>query len=199
VSVKHKPGLADARALILVIGLALLAFVAAGCGASKSPAVVSLATTASGGTTTTTFGAGTTKASPNAFASCMTTHGFTPYLGSAANAGSRTLSVFGVQFSGVDPGSPQFQSAMQACRKFLPGGGPPTLTPAQQAAHAKWMASFASCMRKKGVPSFPDPNGQGMFSPAALEQLDPSSPVFQTAYKACLSLMPKVGPRLAFG
>ena len=25
----------------------------------------------------------------------------------------------------VDPSSPQFQAALQACRKFLPGGGPP--------------------------------------------------------------------------
>jgi hypothetical protein len=196
---KHKLGPADIRALMFVTGLVLLAFVAAGCGGSKSPAVASLATTASAGTTTTTSGAGTTKASPNAFASCMTAHGFAPYLGSAANAGSRTLSVFGVQFNGVDPSSPQFQSAMQACRKLLPGGGPPTLTPAEQAEHAKGMADFAGCMRKHGVPSFPDPNGQGMFSPDALEQLDPSSPVFQTAYKACLSLMPKVGPRIQFG
>jgi hypothetical protein len=184
-----------AYTLIFVIGLTLLAFVAAGCGGSKSPAVASLGTTSSAGATST----GTPKASTNAFASCMTSHGFTPYLGSAADAGSRTLSVFGVQFNGVDPSSLQFQSAMQACRTFLPGGGPPTLTPAQQAAHAKGMASFAGCMRKNGVPSFPDPNGSGMFSPSSLEQLNPSSPLFQTAYKACLSLMPKVGPRLSFG
>jgi len=129
----------------------------------------------------------------------MTSHGFAASLGSADSAGSRTLSVFGVQFNGVDPSSPQFQSAMQACHTFLPGGGPPALTPAEQAEHAKGMANFAGCMRKHGVPSFPDPNGQGMFSPDSLEQLDPSSPLFQSAYKTCLSLMPKVGPRLAFG
>jgi hypothetical protein len=180
---------------IFVTGLTLLAFVAAGCGGSKSPTVASLETTSSTAATST----GTPKASTNAFASCMTSHGFTPHLGSAADAGSVTLSVFGVQFNGVDPSSPQFQSAMQACHRFLPGGGPPALTPAEQATHAKGMASFASCMRKKGVASFPDPNGQGMFSPSSLEQLDPSSPLFQTAYQACLSLMPKVGPRLSFG
>jgi hypothetical protein len=199
VGVKHKPGSAGVRAFFLVSALAMLVFVAAGCGGSKSPAVASLGTTASAGATTTTSGAGAAKASSNAFASCMTSHGFAPYLGSAATAGSQTLSVFGVQFSGVDPSSPQFQSAMQVCHKFLPGGGPPTLTPAQRAEHAKGMTNFAGCMRKNGVPSFPDPNGQGMFSPSSLGQLDPSSPLFQTAYKACLSLMPKVGPRLQFG
>jgi hypothetical protein len=190
-SVKRK----HARMLMFVTGMTGLAFVAAGCGGSKSPAVASLETTSSAATTST----GTTTASPNAFATCMTSHGFAASLGSAANAGSRTLSVFGVQFDGVDPSSPQFQSALQQCRKFLPGGGPPTLTPAQQAAHAKGMANFAGCMRKNGVPGFPDPNGSGMFSPSNLEQLNPSSPLFQTAYKACLSLMPKVGPRLSFG
>lgn len=196
---KYKLRFANARVLVLVTVLALLAFAAAGCGGSKSPAVASLETTASAGTTTSTSGAGTTTPSRNAFATCMGSHGFEATLGSAATAGSRTLSVFGVQFSGVDPSSPQFQSAMQTCQKLLPGGGPPALTPAEQAAHAKGMANFASCMRKNGVPSFPDPNGQGMFTPSSLEQLQPSSPLFQTAYKACLALMPKVGPRLQFG
>jgi hypothetical protein len=161
--------------------------------------VANLATTRSTGTTATTSGAAATNASPNAFAACMTSHGFVGSVGSAPNAGSRTVSIFGVYFSGVDPSSPQFQSALQQCRKFLPGGGPPALTPAQEAEHAKAMASFASCMRKHGVPDFPDPDGQGMFSPGALEHLQPSSPSFQTGYKACVSLMPKVGPRLQFG
>ena len=88
----------------------------------------------------------------------------------------------------VDPSSAQFQSALQACRKFLPGGGPPALTPAQQAEHAKAMASFAACMRKHGVPSFPDPNGQGMFSPESIKGLDPTSPLFQSAFKVVRSL-----------
>ena len=145
-SVKRK----HARMLTFVTGMTGLAFVAAGCGGSKSPAVASLETTSSAATTST----GTTTASPNAFATCMTSHGFAASLGSAANAGSRTLSVFGVQFNGVDPSSPQFQSALQQCRKFLPGGGPLTLTPAQQAAHAKGMANFAGYAqeRRAGLP-----------------------------------------------
>lgn len=197
--VRHTLGTAGARARGIVAGAALLAIAAAGCGGAKTPSVASLGTTSSAGFTTSTPGAGTTVAGPNAFVSCMGAHGFTGSLGSAASAGSRTLSIAGVQFGGVDPSSPQFQAALQACRKLLPGGGPPELTPAQEADHAKAMASFAACMRKNGVPSFPDPNGQGMFSPATLAQLEPGSPVFQSAYKACLSLMPKIGPRLQFG
>jgi hypothetical protein len=96
----------------------------------------------------------------------------------------------------VDPDSPQFQSAMQACRKYLPGGGPPTLTPAQQAEAAKAMLRFATCMRSNGVPSFPDPNGEGRFPLGSLSELDPNSPLVQSAFKACESLEPKVGPRI---
>jgi hypothetical protein len=98
----------------------------------------------------------------------------------------------------VDPSSPQFQAAMQACRRFLPGGGPPALTPAQQAEHAKALASFAACMRKKGVASFPDPDGQGRLPFGALSKLDQSAPLFSTAYKACQTFLPKFGPQITF-
>ena len=49
---------------------------------------------------------------------------------------------------------------------------------------------FADCMRSHGVPSFPDPNSHGAFDSA---NFDPTSPAFQTASKACLSLQP-TGP-----
>jgi hypothetical protein len=183
------------RALVIA-GLVGLALLAAGCGGSKAPSVASLGITTTGGTTTTS----SAKPSRAAFAACLCSHGFQASVGSASAAGSQALSVFGVVISGnVDPSSTQFQSALQACRKFLPGGGPPALTPAQQAEHAKAMASFAACMRKHGVSSFPDPNAQGMFSPGSIKGLDPSSPLFQSAFKACASLEGKVGPRIDFG
>ena len=118
----------------------------------------------------------------------------------AATASGRSLHLPGVTLGGnVDPGSPQFQAAMQACRKYLPGGGPPALTPAQRAEAAKAMAAFAACMRKNGVSSFPDPNGQGTFPPGSLARLDPSTPLVETAFKACESLESKVGPRIELG
>ena len=51
-------------------------------------------------------------------------------------------------------------------------------------------------MRRSGVPSFPDPTGQGTFPPGSLDGIDPSSPFVQQAFKACESLEPKRGPRL---
>jgi hypothetical protein len=183
--------------LLLTAGLAALALVTDGCGGSKAPSVASLGTTAStaGGTTTSSA-----EPSQAAFAACLNSHGFRASPASAATAGDNSISIAGVVIGGnIDPSSPEFQAAMQACRKFLPGGGPPAMTPAQQAEHAKAMASFAACMRKHGVPSFPDPNGQGMFSPGSVKELDPSAPRFQSAFKVCAPLQGKVGPRIRFG
>jgi hypothetical protein len=182
--------------LLVSAGLVALALLTGGCGGSKVPSVASLgATSTAGGTTTSP-----TQPSRAAFAVCLSSHGFQASPGSASTAYGKSVSVFGVVLNGnVDPTSPQFQSAMQACRKFLPGGGPPTMTPAQRAEHAKAMASFAACIRKHGVPSFPDPNGQGMFSPGSIEGLDPSAPLFQSAFKMCAPLEGEVGPRIQFG
>jgi hypothetical protein len=99
----------------------------------------------------------------------------------------------------VDPGSPRFQAAQRACAKYQPGGGPPKLTPAQQALRAQGLAVLASCMRSHGVASFPDPNGQGELPFGSLSRLNFDSPVFKTAYKACWPLFPKVGPQLQIG
>jgi hypothetical protein len=178
-----------------VLAVGVVAFVAAGCGGSKSPSVASI-----GSTPTTGASSGSASRGRAAFARCMTSHGFTAAVGSAASAGADELSVLGVVFPGkVDPASPQFQRAMAACRTFLPGGGPPALTPAQQAEHAQAMTKFAACMRKHGVPSFPDPNAQGMFTPSQLGALTPGSQLLQKAFEACQSLEPRVGPRVEFG
>ncbi len=175
------------------VGLAALA----GCGGSKTPSVANLGTTSTSAAGTTTSAVTPSRV---AFATCLSAHGFQAAQRSAGTASGRALSIDGVIVTGnVNPRSPQFQAAMQACRKLLPGGGPPALTPAQQAEHAKSMASFAACMRKHGVPSFPDPNGQGMFPPGTIERLDSSAPVFQSAFKACGSLQGTTGPRLQFG
>jgi hypothetical protein len=166
-----------------------------GCGGSSTPSVASLATT----TRSSTGESAATKPSWAALAACFTSHGFTASLRSG-NGGSANFTYGGVAFSGnVDPNSPQFQAAAQACRKYQPGGGPSPLTPAQRTEAAKAMVSFASCMRKSGAPNFPDPNSDGTFPIHSLKQLGLGTPRFQTAFKSCQSLEPKVGPRIVFG
>jgi hypothetical protein len=72
---------------------------------------------------------------------------------------------------------------MQVCKEYLPPRGPgPALTPAQKAA----ALAGAACMRRHGLSNFPDPTfngGQQSLSFGA--GLDPSSPGFRRAAKAC--------------
>ncbi len=105
--------------------------------------------------------------------------------------------------SGIDPSSPTFRAADAQCRKLMPGGGPPgpgstTHPSAQWLAH---MEKVAQCMRRHGVPDFPDPRtsvppdpfggGTGVISdiegailvfPSAI---DTGSPTFARAANDC--------------
>ncbi|MGH2999135.1 MAG: hypothetical protein ACRDNM_07525, partial [Gaiellaceae bacterium] len=140
-----------------------LGFLAAGCGgASKAPSVASLDTTPSTPGSTTRE-----KASFPAFVACMQEHGI-----QAQSPGGHGLEIQGT------PDNGRVQAAMAACQKLMPGGGPPPLTPAQEARRAKALATLAACMRKHGVVSFPDPAGDGEFPIGALDKFSPESPVF---------------------
>lgn len=52
---------------------------------------------------------------------------------------------------------------------------------------------FSACMRKHGLPNFPDPNGQGVIMIHSGEGIDPGSPAFQSARTACDKLLPNGG------
>jgi hypothetical protein len=62
-------------------------------------------------------------------------------------------------------------------------------TPAQSARLLAQMLKLAYCMRAHGVPKFPDPTSNGIrISPSS--GLDPQSPQFQAAQKACAKDFP---------
>jgi|SRR5262245_22715795 len=53
------------------------------------------------------------------------------------------------------------------------------------------LVQYAQCMRENGVPGFPDPvNGQLNLTVTQGGSLDPNSPQFQAAQRACKSLEP---------
>jgi len=54
-------------------------------------------------------------------------------------------------------------------------------------------AKFSACMRKHGVPSFPDPNSQGVISINSGMGIDPGSPAFTSARNVCSKLLPNGG------
>jgi hypothetical protein len=144
--------------------------------------------------------AGTTPSSSNSplgLAKCMRANGVPnfpdPSSSSGGNGlsisrqpGSETLTVNGVALSG-----PAFQTAQKACRKYLPGAGAPLPRPSAQQKQAA--LRFSECMRTHGVPNFPDPTfsggSVGIVLPATKGSrptgLNPQSPAFQHAQKAC--------------
>jgi hypothetical protein len=93
--------------------------------------------------------------------------------------------------SGIDPQSKRFQDAEKACRKLLPAGN---VSPAQQAQAQAQALKFSACMRAHGVRNFPDPKFEGGgLSRLTIDKnsgIDPRSPVFQAAQKACQKLLP---------
>jgi hypothetical protein len=69
--------------------------------------------------------------------------------------------------------------------------GHPTPAQARQAA-----VRFASCMRSRGVPNFPDPSSPHEFK-SSISPDTARSPAFQSAYTACKHLLPGGGPNAA--
>jgi hypothetical protein len=54
--------------------------------------------------------------------------------------------------------------------------------------------AYARCMHSHGLPNFPDPNSSGEIPKDQLIALDPSSPQFQAAQRACARIYPYRGP-----
>ncbi|MGN6869327.1 MAG: hypothetical protein ACTHMY_13090 [Solirubrobacteraceae bacterium] len=95
-----------------------------------------------------------------AFAKCMRSHGVSNF--PDPTGGQLRLQVQktpnSTSVNGVEVNGPVFQSAMQACRSYLPNGGHPS---AAQTAKVKAQAlAMSRCMRSHGVPNFPDPQFQ---------------------------------------
>jgi hypothetical protein len=87
----------------------------------------------------------------------------------------------------LDPESPAFQSAQKACKSAEPPGllngqGP-------DGNQQDQLLKYVACMRKNGVPKFPDPqNGRIQLTPEM--GVDPQSPQFKKAEDACRDTMP---------
>ena len=89
----------------------------------------------------------------------------------------------------IDPNSPHFTAAYNACRHLLPNNGVPrnAITPADQADYLK----AAACMRSHGFPNFPDPvfeNGSVAFK--IRTPIDTSSSLYKSALATCQKLVP---------
>jgi hypothetical protein len=90
---------------------------------------------------------------------------------------SDSIDVMGTRFSG-----PAVVHAEKACKEYMPPSGPaPTISASQKAA----MLASARCMRKHGVPNFPDPSFSGNQIDIGDGGVNPESPAFRRAAAAC--------------
>jgi hypothetical protein len=154
-----------------------------------------------GSTTTTQASGGNSSTGPQGkgnadnalkFAQCMRSHGVPDFPDPTVSGGKATIRLNGGPGSGLDPNSPQFQSAQSACRHLLPNGGQPS--PQQQAKARDAALHFAECMRAHGI-NVPDPqvstnNGGLAIRIPAGQGADPNSPQFQAAQSACQHFLP---------
>lgn len=197
------------------LGAALLvsaALLLAGCGGgSSNPGVAHLASGAPAGSGTTGGGqspspetSAATQQKMIALSRCMRSHGVPEF----PEPSEGKLLIRGGDRNGhgprINPESSRFQAALKACAKFAPNGGKPP-SPAQQAKMQEQALKFSACMRSHGVPNFPDPEFHSSAGGVSVRLgskrggpggIDPSSPKFQAAQKACQSMGfgPKGGP-----
>jgi hypothetical protein len=125
------------RLIVLPMSIALLA----GCGGgSTAPGVA----TADGASTAPAAGIGA-KGDDKKFKQCLRENGVDM---EAFERGERA------------GGATDLPAAVEKCRAFLPDGGElPRLAPEELAK----VQRYAKCMRRSGVPDFPDPNADGNF------------------------------------
>jgi hypothetical protein len=160
----------------------------AACGSSSS--------SSSAGTSGTNAAATTGYSKSLEFASCMRSHGVPNFPDpKLSDAGVLKVQSLGgnTQVNGVTVNGPAFQSAMQACKSDLPNGGKPQpLSESRRNA----MLAFSQCMRRHGLPNFPDPTFNGGTAGLLIHAgsgINPQSPAFQAAQKACGSDLTKAG------
>lgn len=126
-----------------------------------------------------------------AYSKCMRAHGVSGFPDPSPGGGIR-LQIG----SGVNPSAPAFKSAHASCRRLLPGGGPPMRPSAQARAQ---LLAVSQCMRRHGVPDFPDPTTTPPSDPGAFggvldengvvlaipKTVDVQAPAFKSAAALC--------------
>jgi hypothetical protein len=122
-----------------------------------------------------------------AFSACMRSHGVPNFpdlsrSGLRIEASGQTLSI-----NGVTVNAPAFVAARAQCERYVPHV---QASPAQVAQQTRQGLQFARCMRRHGVPNFPDPkvtvgaSGNGVVD-LRHSGLNFSSPAFKAATAAC--------------
>ncbi|MGH2854580.1 MAG: hypothetical protein ACRDLF_10390 [Solirubrobacteraceae bacterium] len=144
------------RENLSVVALATVAVLLAGCGggSSSNGGIAHLGTaarsSATAGEGAASPGSGSPEAALLAFAKCMRSHGLPNFPDPSGGGFSFRRG------AGIDPFSPAFKAGQAKCKKFQPSGGPGSGPPPSAQTVARFL-KVAQCMRRHGVPEFPDP------------------------------------------
>jgi hypothetical protein len=186
----------------LVAAVSILGLVLAACGgpAGSTDRVPTLQDQGPGSTAD-------TNASPSAsedpygamlaYSQCMRDHGVANYPDPVQGAdGGIMMTIGGGPGSGLDPNSPTFQAAQEACKSLMPAPKQGTTGGQDNAQIQADTLAFSQCMRDHGVANFPDPqvSSDGGMQMQMPEGIDSNSPTFQAAQQACQSKLPGSGP-----
>ncbi len=172
-----RPRLASIIRLLTAVGA--FALLAVGCGGG-SPRVASVVSSTPATTTQ-----NVEQGEMLAFSKCMRAHGVQSFPDPQHFVGGDVK----LTLRGYGPDNPQIQSAMNACAALLPGNGSsgPALTAADRTDYLK----AAACMRRHGIPNFPDPvfenNSVQFNTPSSLNK---NSPIAVRAVTICRKLIP---------
>jgi hypothetical protein len=172
------------RPLILTTTVAAAAILVAGCGSGSSPGVANVSS--SNSSTSSNSGKPPTQAQIQqalGFVQCMHANGV-PSFPDPKPGGSLKLTIHQLD------ASPQVQTAVSACRKFLPAGNAASQNPARTRAQTAALLALARCMRSHGFPSFPDPTGTGQLTHEMLAdaRIDLHDPQAVAAANTCTSV-----------
>jgi hypothetical protein len=132
---------------------------------------------------------GSTAASSNSaaltYAKCMRSHGVPDFPDPNAQGGFDST-------GGMNPSSPTFVSATNACESASGSTTPPAVSSSNTAKLLK----YSQCMRAHGIADFPDPNSRGGLDISAGKShpdLQPNNPQYIAANKACQADLPGGG------
>lgn len=174
--------------LLSLSAAVLVAVVSCAPSGASGPGVATVGGGSSGTSPSgTTGGSGSTaggkpnRSSALKYSECMRAHGVTDFPDPNATG---SLQIKAGSGTDLNPNSPTFKAAQQACAKYQPGG---QLTPAEKAESEKAELKLAECMRAHGITDFPDPSATGTIQIKATSNsdLNPNSPTFKKAQSAC--------------
>ena len=165
--------------LAFAIVAAICATVIAACGSSTKPS------TTAGSSQVTML---------DKYSACMRDHGVSGFPDPSTTETPNSFGIDGYTFdlpSTMSTQAPAYQSANKTCQSVLSSGTSNGLPAGALAKARQHAVAHAECMRKHGVPNFPDPtvtgsgNGITQSSGGPGAGINPRSPAFQQAEKIC--------------